>query len=161
MKHIHFKEITLSEEVTSPFIVKNVTLIAPGTWKDSITKAPVLYRKETLKKFANNWKSYRLSLNHKSKVEDTVGYISNIKWNEEKEAITGDLNTFPATTKARDIINEILLSKKLDSYPRIGISVNLLTDDIWNHEWNMREVKYLEFWGADLGNNPACKKCYI
>lgn len=155
--------ISLKEfkELDDEFIIKNATLIAPGIWTDSLSKKPCFYKKEILKKFANNWKSTVLTINHSFKVEDIIGYITNIRWSERDEAIVGDLHIFPITTKARDLIKEIKLSAKNKEFPRLGVSVDILTKDVWNQRDHVREAIYIEFWGATIGYNPACKRCYI
>lgn len=149
--NVKFKSDSSANEV----VYRDVILLAAGIWSDMVTKAPVYYPPDVLRKYATNWKSTLLKVNHSPNVEDIIGYIDNIRWNEREQAVVGDLHIHLLTQKSRDVV------KLIENGFVDGISVNMLTKDIWNHQLRCREVAYLEFWGADVVTDPACKKARI
>lgn len=138
------------------FVYKDVIILAPGVWADSKTRAPVKYPRNILMKYANNWRNYHVTVNHSRNLDDYIGFVDNIRWSDEKDAVIGDIHILAITEKAKDII-KMIESKKF----KIGVSPNLYTKDIWNYEEKCREVRYILFDGVALVPEPACKRSIL
>lgn len=147
------KEISFKDN-SDAFVVKDVTLLSAGVWADSVTKTPVLYSPETLKNYYNNWSNTDLNINHSHGLLERIGKIENIRFVLNK--IIGDLVIYPITQTARDVI--ALLKSKVF---KVGVSVEMKTVDLYNVDLHVLEAAVLEFVGAALVTNPACKDAYI
>lgn len=140
-------------KATDARIYRDVTLLAPGSWADSITLSPVIYPEEVLKRCATNWEENYLNLDHSYHVLDRVGYIQNPHFADHK--VKADLYIFPITKNARDVI--ALIDKGLINW----LSVEIKTEDGWDAKDNARYVKDMTFIGAAIVTTPACKDALI
>lgn len=140
-------------KATKARIYKNATLLTPGVFSDSITMAPVIYREDILKKFADKWESNYLNIDHSYKVLDRIGYIVNPHFANHK--IVADLYIYPITRNARDVI--ALIDNNLINW----MSVEIKTEDDWDMKENKRYVKEMEFIGAAVVTSPACSDAII
>jgi len=136
------------DKSTDARIYRDVTLLLPGSWSDSITQSPVLYREDVLKKYASNWEENYLNLDHSYKVLDRIGYIMNPHFSNGK--VKADLYIYPITRNARDVIS--LIDKNLINW----LSVEIKTEDDWDSRNNIRYVRQMSFLGAAIVTSPAC-----
>lgn len=159
MKSLHRIEIPLKwnqkifSKSTEFRIYNDVCLLTPGEYTDSISMVPILYRDNVMKKYATNWKSEWLNLDHSRDVRSRIGYVRNHYWNGK--AIMGDLYIFPGTTAGTDTISLI------DSGLINKLSVEVMSNDSWNGEEQVRQVDEMEFLGTGIVTEPADEHTYI
>lgn len=140
-------------KATDARIYRDVTLLSPGSWSDSITQSPVIYREDVLRKYAENWEENYLNLDHSYQVLDRVGYVRNPHFADHK--IKADIYIFPITKNARDVI--ALIDNNLINW----LSVEVKTEDGWDAKENIRYVKEMTFIGAAIVTTPACRDAII
>jgi len=146
-------EVALKSKSTSAKIYKGAVILTPGKFADSITKDWVIYRPEILRKYATNWSSNYLNIDHSTSVLHRIGYIENPRW--EDNAVKADLYIFPYTSVGRDVINLI------DSGLVNHLSCELISTDSYNYAEKAIEVEEIEFTGCAVVTNPACKETRI
>jgi len=137
-------------------IYEGATLLTPGSWADSVTNAPVLYRSDILKKYASNWEDNILTLGHDPMGSDplkVVGTVQNQRWSNG--AVIGDLYINTSTQNGRDAV--ALIEAGLIN----NVSVEM-TKDYWDSVNNTRYADNIRFQGvAIVGSHPACKNTRI
>ena len=134
-------------------IYRNATLLAPGTWADSITNSPVVYPREILRKYAANWEERYLNIDHSTRVLDRIGTVENPHFEDGR--VKADLYIYPVTQNAKDVIN--LIDKGLVNW----LSVEIKTEDIWDVSKNLRRVNWMSFIGCAVVLYPACEEAII
>lgn len=134
-------------------IYKGAVLLTPGTWSDSITNAPVLYRSDKLRKFSKNWEANTLTLGHDPMGADplkVIGTVENQRW--ENGAVVGDLYINTILRSGQDAV--ALIEAGLIN----NLSVEMRTKDYWDSKDNIRCADDIRFQGvAIVGSHPACK----
>ena len=134
-------------------IYRDACLLTPGEYTDSISMVPILYKDNVMKRYADNWTTEWLNLDHSRDTQKRIGYVRNHYWNGK--AVMGDLYIFPGTTAGSDTIAQIdagLLNK---------LSVEVMSDDSWNNELQVRQVDTMQFIGSAVVTEPACEHTYI
>lgn len=138
-------------------IVRNVPLLASGTWTDSAVGTPLFYPPETLRAHAEKWTDLSVWSRHMGgsprDVTDKVGEVVNPRF--EDNAIVGDIFLHGATQKSRDSIE--LVKRKLISF----VSVEHVGSEKFNPQTRAYEANSLQFLGLALVNRGACKVCRI
>jgi hypothetical protein len=138
-------------------IYEGSVLLSPGTWADSVTNAPVLYRSDILSKYASNWEDNLITLGHDPMGSDPlriVGTVQNQRW--ENGSVVGDLYINTKTQAGRDAVS--LIEAGLVN----NVSVEMMTKDYWDSNKNVRYADNIRFKGvAIVGNHPACKNTRI
>lgn len=138
---------------TDARIFKDAVLLTNGSWVDSITGEKVKYSKSAIKKSAGNWIENILNIDHDTEVLKRLGYVNNPYYKDGK--LLGDLHIYPITQNSRDVIN--LIDEGLVNW----LSVEVITEDEYNHKLGMIEVKSMEFLGCAVITNPACDETKI
>jgi len=132
-------------------IYKDVVILTPGTWADTITNAGVLYKEDTLKKFCSNWEKHSyVNLGHSHYPLDYVGTVQSQYYNN---GVRADLYINQNTTNGRDII------EKINSEEINLLSVEMKTDDYWDIENMSRSAEKILFLGVSVIGpwpGPAC-----
>ena len=139
-------------------IYKNAVLLTPGTWADSTSNMYNYYPKEVLKKYAGNVITNYIDINHDYRnVLYRIGEIKNQHWDEQKNAVVGDLYINLDTSIAKDIVALI------DNNTINGLSVEIGTQDVWDFKLDMPRVEYIEFYGVSIVPTEftACKDAKI
>ena len=159
MHHKRFVDINFKydsktvSKATNAKIYKSVVILTPGKYADSLTKDYVLYTPEVLRKYATNWSSNYVNIDHSQSVIHRVGYIVNPRW--EEGAVKGDLYIFPYTTVARDTI--ALIDNGMVNH----LSSEIITTDHYDYLKKCIVVDDIEFFGCAIVTNPACKDARI
>jgi hypothetical protein len=128
-------------------IYKDASLLPPGVFTDSVSQTPTDYRPEILNKFATNWKDNFINLDHSRDVLKRLGRVFNTR--SEDGVVKGDLHIYPITQAAKDTIS--LIDNDLINW----VSVEVMTDDIWDPNKGLTYVDNLEFFGLAVCTTPA------
>lgn len=145
--HIKFDYDTrLIGKTSDVRIYRNVTILTPGTYADSITNAGVKYSEGLLKRTAKEWESKYLNIDHSDRTLDRIGTVENPRFQDGK--VKADLYIHPVTQNAKDVIG--LIEDGLVNW----LSVEILTEDDWNEE-SQRYVKDLIYIGLAVVTTPA------
>jgi len=134
-------------------IYNNAILLTPGAWSDAITKSPVEYTEEQLKKSAMRWESNYLNIDHSQGTLDRIGLVKNQKW--FKGSVMADLYIYPITNNSRDTIALI------DAGLVNSLSVELSSVDRWDFSTNKRFAEDITFHGCACVLDPACSETRI
>ena len=138
---------------TDTKIYMGATLLSPGEWTDSISNTKIEYSSKVLKKYATNWKEQYLNLDHNHNALSRVGKVVNQRF--EDGVVKGDLHIYPITNNAKDII------KLIDNDMINWLSVEIMTEDIWNNSKDMWAVEEILYLGTAIVTLPASKNSLI
>jgi chemotaxis protein histidine kinase CheA len=131
------------DKLTIPTTIKDKVLLAPGNWNGLEFSAG-----EIVKAFANtDWndkKNYELIKDHDNSVDSLVGYVRNIKLNNEG-AIVGDL----------ELWDEKMIKNLLVLKAKFGISAKVIGIEM---DGDFKDFTFNNF---SIVDEPACKKAYI
>ena len=153
-------ESTNSEEFADgSFIIRNVSLLATGTWTDSVVRVPTYYSPEILAKFAQNWIDNSVFDRHSGglprSVQNKIGSIENIVWDSSRDAIVGDIKLHGLTQLSQDVIK--LIQAKEAKY----VSVEHGGDAKYNSATQRYEMTSIVFRGLAIVLRGACTKCTL
>ena len=137
------KNLSLSTDVR---IYRDCALLSIGEWTDSISRTPIEYTEKALEQGATNWEENYLNVDHSFETRNRLGFVTNPYYKNGK--VYGDLNIFPITTVAKDII--ALIDAGLVNW----ISVELTSEDEWTDEKIL--ANNICFLGAAVVLYPAC-----
>lgn len=148
---------SLMIEQDGGLLIKDVKMLASGTWTDSAVGTPLTYPEDTLRQFASNWIDNTGWSRHLGGVPrditDKVGEIRDPRYLDG--AVTGDIFIHGATQKSRDTME--LVKRKLISY----VSVEHGGDERYNPATRQMEASSISFLGFAFVNKGACKLCRI
>jgi hypothetical protein len=138
-------------------LVKDVPMLAAGTWTDSAVQSPLNYPERTLAKYAANWSDMSGWARHAGGVPrdatDKVAELRNPRFQDG--AVVGDIFIHGYTQKSRDMME--LVKRRL-----IGmVSVEHTGDERYNASTRQLEAETLNFSGFAFVNKGACKLCRI
>jgi len=168
-KHYHNREISYLEdtiqlpmEISTKIISKSgksrtyrdVVLLTPGDWSDSQTRAPVRYTPDLLKSSFNNWSRNYLNLDHMWTALNRVGWVENVRCRNDG-AMLADIKISMVTQNGKDIVEQIengLINE---------LSVELLSDDIWDNKERIIMANDIEFIGCAIVTDGACRETKI
>ena len=138
-------------------LVKDVPMLAAGTWTDSAVQSALNYPERTLQKYAANWSDLSGWARHAGGVPrdatDKVAELRNPRYQDG--AVVGDIYLHGATQKSRDMIE--LVKRKLIAM----VSVEHTGDERYNSSTRQLEAESLNFSGFAFVNKGACKLCRI
>jgi len=138
-------------------MVRDVPMLASGTWTDSAVQTPLNYPEKTLREFAANWSDNTGWSRHTGGVPrdatDKVAELLNPRFQEG--AVVGDIFLHGATQKSRDMIE--LVKRKLIAF----VSVEHTGDERYNASTRQLEATSINFSGFAFVNKGACKLCRI
>jgi len=144
------KEISKSTDIR---IYRDVTLLTPGEYSDSLSSYPIRYTSSELKNAASKWEENYLNLDHSWNTLDRIGYVENPRFQDG--AIKADLYIVPVTRNAKDTIG--LIDAGLVNW----LSVELKSEDVWNSSDNKKDATNIVFIGAAIVLYPACSDARI
>ena len=138
-------------------LVKDVPMLAAGTWTDSAVQSALNYPERTLQKYAANWSDNSGWARHSGGVPrdatDKVAELRNPRYQDG--AVVGDIFIHGYTQKSRDMIE--LVRRKLIAM----VSVEHTGDERYNASTRQLEAESLNFSGFAFVNKGACKLCRI
>lgn len=145
------------QEVDSGLLIKDVKLLASGTWTDSHMGTPLFYPETILQKYAGNWIDNSLWSRHGGgtprSITDKIGEIRNPRYNSG--AVIGDLWLHEKTQTSRDTAE--LIKAGLVDY----VSVEHGGKERWNQKEQRYDAEEIVFGGVAVVNKGACKVCTI
>jgi hypothetical protein len=138
-------------------LVKDVPMLAAGTWTDSAVRTALNYPERTLAKYASNWSDNTGWDRHAGGVPrgatDKVAELRNPRFQDG--AVVGDIFIHGYTQKSRDTIE--LVKRKLIAM----VSVEHTGDERYNPSTRQLEAESLNFSGFAFVNKGACGLCRI
>ena len=154
---IAFKKSQMITQEDGSLLVKDVPMLAAGTWTDSAVQTALNYPERTLQKYAANWSDNSGWARHSGGVPrdatDKVAELLNPRFQDG--AVVGDIKIHGYTQKSRDMIE--LVKRRL-----IGmVSVEHTGDEKYNTSTRQLEAESLNFSGFAFVNKGACKLCRI
>jgi polyhydroxyalkanoate synthesis regulator phasin len=156
MLAIAFKKSQMIRE-DDGLLVKDVPMLAAGTWTDSAVQTALNYPERTLSKYAANWSDMSGWARHAGSVPrdatDKVAELRNPRFQDG--AVMGDIFIHGYTQKSRDMIE--LIKRRLISM----VSVEHTGDERYNASTRQLEAETLSFSGFAFVNKGACKLCRI
>lgn len=129
-------------------IYRDAIMLTPGEFTDSLSRYPVVYTEEELKKSAKIWSDNYLNVDHSFEVQKRIGFVKNSYYKDG--GVRGDLYIHQLTNASKETI--ALIDAGLVNW----LSVELLTEDKWNAEDNKRYASDIEFIGCAVVLHPAC-----
>lgn len=139
-------------------LIKDVKLLASGTWTDSGIGTPIFYSLEVLRNFAGNWFDPSIWSRHRGNntnrdITDKIGEIQSPHF--ELDAVVGDIFLHGKTQKSKDTI-ELVKAKQANF-----VSVEHGGKEWYNPTERRYEAEELIFGGAAIVSKGACKVCII
>lgn len=160
-----FRELRLNfssgkfQEVDGGLLIKDVKLLANGTWTDSNLRTPIYYPLETLRNFASNWFDNSIWSRHfgngntPREITDKIGEFQNQHF--DTDAVVGNIFLHGKTQKSRDTI-ELVKAKQANF-----VSVEHGGKERYNPTERRFESEDLIFGGGTIVSKGACKVCTI
>ena len=147
------------ERTASGLLVRDVILLAEGTWADSNVRTPCYYSPEVLEKYAQNWKENGLWSRHPGgsprTVADKIGYVKNTYYSPEYKAIMGDLLFHMKSQLSRDIA-EMVQDGLVNA-----VSVEIGGEEYYNRKTHQNEAVSINGYGVAVVDKGACDVCTI
>ena len=138
-------------------LIKDVPMLAAGTWTDSSVQTALNYPERTLSKYASNWSDNAGYTKHTGgaprAITDKVAELRNPRFQDG--AVVGDILVYNHTQNGRDTIE--LVKRKLVNF----VSVEHTGDERYNPSTRQLEAESLNFSGFAFVNKGACKLCRI
>ena len=132
------------EKVKLPYVLKDVTLMSPGTWNDITFSAEVIDKGTKETEF--NKENSSLFLNHEDKPVNTwIGDVTNVRFDSKTGRQLGDINIVDKES-----------AMKLAYGAKFGISPKI--DAETDAQGNLMAFKVMNY---SLVVNPAIKDAYI
>jgi hypothetical protein len=152
-----FKKSQMITQEDGSLLVKDVPMLAAGTWTDSAVQTALNYPERTLSKYAANWSDNSGWARHAGGVPrdatDKVAMLTNPRFQDG--AVVGDIVIHGFTQKSRDMIE--LVKRRLIAM----VSVEHTGDERYNPSSRQLEAESLNFSGFAFVNKGACKLCRI
>jgi len=137
--------------------VKDVKLLASGTWTDSSWGTPLFYPEEVLKEYAGNWFDSPLWCRHGGgvprSITDKIGEVVEPRYHDA--AVHGDLVLHGKTQVSRDAV-EMIIAGLADA-----VSVEHGGREMWDPDRESFISEEIIFYGVALVNRGACDVCTI
>lgn len=147
----------MKKDKSGTLTIKDVVLLAAGTWVDSNWGTPLCYSEAVLKEYAENWEDNPLWSRHGGgsprSITDKIGEIVNQRYNEG--AVVGDLVLHGKTQTSNDVI-ELITSGLVNA-----ISVEHSGRERWDQDAREYVAEEIIFYGAAVVNKGACSVCTI
>ncbi len=144
-------------------LVRNVPLLAPGTWTDSAVGTPLTYTERSLEKYASNWKDYSNWSRHLGgtprDITEKIGEKRNIHF-EAGKGVVGDIYYHGLNEKSKDTIRMVLAARE-GKISMPYVSVEHSGTEIWNAATRQMESDEIVFFGSATVNQGACRKCRL
>ncbi len=138
-------------------LIRDVKLLAEGTWTDSAVGTPLFYPAHALEANATNWRDHATWSRHLGGVPrditERVGVTENPRYVDR--AVVGDIRLHGLTQKSRDTI--ALVKAGIANY----VSVEHGGTEKWNAATRQYEADEITFYGNAIVNRGACAKCTL
>ena len=138
-------------------LIRDVKLLAEGTWTDSAVGTPLFYPTHALEANATNWRDHATWSRHLGGVPrditEKVGVTENPRYVDR--AVVGDIRLHGLTQKSRDTI--ALVKAGVANY----VSVEHGGTEQWNAATRQYEADEITFYGNAIVNRGACAKCTL
>lgn len=140
-------------------LIKDVTLLAEGTWTDSGVKTALHYPAKVLQEYAANWRDTAVWSRHLGgaprNITEKIGDVLNPHYLESARAVVGDIFLHGGNQHSRDTIE--MVKRKLVNF----VSVEHGGGEVYNSDTKRLESSSLVFVGAAIVNKGACKRCTL
>jgi hypothetical protein len=158
-------------ELEDGLLVKDVPILAVGTWTDSAVKTALYYGAPVIREYCKNWKADGFWAKHSGgaprSVMDLLGDVREMRFDEtfqtkgmsEPGAMLGDLFYSYATQNGRDAAAQAKARAKLGK--PLAVSVEHGGDEAFNPQTNRLEAQSLVFYGLASVEKGACKVCTL
>lgn len=155
------------EEVDGGLLVRDVPLLAAGTWTDSMKGTPLEYSPDVLSRNAANWLDTAIWSRHVGgvprRITEKIGEVRNPRFmpavtagNETVEnAVVGDVFLHQLSQDSRDTAAMV----RAGQAPYVSVEHG--GDEKWNVGKRRYELQSLHFTGAAIVQRGACAKCRI
>lgn len=145
------------QEQDGGLLIKDVPLLAEGTWTDSNVGTPARYRGEILEQFATAWRDQSIWSRHAGgvprNITEKIGTV--IDPHYQDRAVMGDVFLHGQNTQSRDTL--AMVKAGLAEF----VSVEHIGAEVWDPGESVYDVVSLEFLGLAIVNKGACKKCRL
>ena len=147
------------ERTDKGLLVRDVILLAEGSWTDSNVRTPCYYSPEVLEKYAKNWLDNGLWSRHPGgsprSVADKIGHVVNTYYSPEHKAIMGDLQFHLRSQLSRDIA-EMVQNGLVNA-----VSVEIGGEEYYNRKSKVNEAVSIDGYGVAVVDRGACDVCLI
>ena len=144
-------------------LIKNVPLLAPGTWTDSAVGTPLTYTERSLERYATNWKDVSNWSRHLGgtprDITEKIGEKRNIHY-EPGKGVVGDIYYHGLNEKSKDTIRMVLAARE-GKISMPYVSVEHSGTEIYNKATRQMESDEIVFFGSATVNQGACRKCRL
>ena len=145
------------ERVDGGLLVRDVKILAEGTWTDSAVRTPLYYPWGTLKECANDWIDRSLWTRHPGgqprPITDMIGDIRNTRGDEKELAIMGDFFFHCVTPDSRACAD----------MAEAGVINAVSIEHVWDERYDAKRGMYvatkLRGLGAAIVSKGACDVC--
>jgi cation transport regulator ChaB len=153
--------ITLADpkfvEQDGGLLLRDVRILAEGTWTDSYQQTPCHYSAQVLREYAGNWRGNGYWLRHQGgaprSISEKVGEVRNPRYGNG--AVMGDVFLHLASQESRD--HAEMVRRGFAN----NVSAELGTQDEWDAANKRYEANYIEFSGVASVDRGACESCRI
>ncbi len=140
-------------------IIKDIIVLAEGTWTDSLVRTPLHYTAKTLSKDATNWAATGIWSRHSGgaprSINDKIGDIREPRFSLEHKAVLADGFLHGRTQASRDVIELVKAGLVTDVSAEVG------GKEVWNAEAKRYEAASLAFYGLAIVDKGACDVCKL
>lgn len=147
------------ERTDKGLLVRDVILLAEGSWTDSNVRTPCYYSPEVLEKYSKNWLDNGLWSRHPGgsprSVADKIGSVVNFYYSAEYKAIMGDLLFHCKSQLSRDIA-EMVQNGLVNA-----VSVEIGGEEYYNRKSKTNEAVSIDGYGVAVVDRGACDVCLI
>jgi hypothetical protein len=147
------------ERTDKGLLVRDVILLAEGSWTDSNVRTPCYYSPEVLEKYSKNWLDNGLWSRHPGgsprSVADKIGAVVNFYYSAEYKAIMGDLLFHCKSQLSRDIA-EMVQNGLVNA-----VSVEIGGEEYYNRKAKVNEAVSIDGYGVAVVDRGACDVCLI
>lgn len=147
------------QELDGGLLIKDVKLLANGTWRDSTVNTATYYPIKILQEFAANWLDNAIWSRHRGyppiarDITDKIGEVQNPHF--DTDAVVGDIFLHGKTQKSRDTVE--LVKAGMANF----VSVEHFGKESFNPAEGRVEAEELSFIGAAIVSKGACGVCTI
>jgi len=147
------------ERSETGLLVRDVILLAEGTWTDSYQQTPCRYKTGVLEKYCSNWKDNGLWGRHPGgaprSVDEKIGEVQNPRYDKKLKAVVGDLFFHLKSQKSRDI------AEMVEAGIINAVSVEIGGTERYNAKEKCFEAESIDFYGLAVVDKGACQTCLI
>jgi hypothetical protein len=140
-------------------IIKDIIVLAEGTWTDSLVRTPLHYTAKTLSKDATNWAATGIWSRHSGgaprSINDKIGDVRSPRFSLEHKAVLADGFLHGRTQASRDVIELVKAGLVTDVSAEVG------GKEVWNAEAKRYEAASLAFYGLAIVDRGACDVCKL